>query len=187
MTDFLQRHIGEHIDLNDEEFHTVSKFFNSVKIRKRQFLIQENQSVDTMYLVKTGLLKSSLIDEIGKEHILQFANENWWISDFASFFKGEKSTVAVEVIEDAELFSITINDLEQLCKVMPKMEHFFRVKSNFGYVALQKRILSLMSHTAKERYDEFCLMYPNIFSRVPKRLIANYLGVTRETLSRLQM
>lgn len=92
----------------------------------------------------------------------------------------------MEALEDVELFSITLENMEKLCETLPKMEHFFRVKSNFGYVALQKRILSLMSQPAKERYDEFCKLYPNILNKVPKKLIANYLGISRETLSRLQ-
>lgn len=186
MTAFLKRHISELVDLSEAEYQIVSGFFKSINIRKRQFLIQENQTVDTMYLVTQGLLKSSLIDEIGKEHILQFACEDWWVSDFAAFFKKEKSIVAVEAIEDTEMLSLTWENMEMLCRELSKMEHFFRVKSNLGYVALQKRILSMLTNSAKVRYENFCNFYPNIVQRVPKQMIANYLGVSRETISRLQ-
>lgn len=186
MTAFLKEHISKLVDLTDEEYQVVAGFFKPVSIRKRQFLIQENQTVDAMYLVTHGLLKSSLIDDIGKEHILQFACEDWWASDFAAFFKQEKSTVAIDAIEDTEMLCITRENLEMLCREIPKIEHFFRVKSNLGYVALQKRILSMMTNSAKVRYEAFCNCYPHIVQRVPKQMIANYLGVSRETISRLQ-
>ena len=117
---------------------------------------------------------------------MQFACENWWISDFTAFFKKEKSTISIECIEDSDLLSISFSALELLCEKYPKIEHFFRVKSNLGYVALQQRILSLMTQSAKIRYDNFCKQYPEIIQKIPKQQIANYLGVSRETLSRLQ-
>lgn len=187
MTDIFKQHIAQLIDIEDDEYERVRTYFKTKNCRKRQFLVQEGQAVTQIYFVQKGLLKSSFVDDIGKEHILQFACENWWVSDFTAFYKQEISTIAVDCIEDAELLSISFQDLDLICKEIPKMEHFFRLKSNFGFVALQKRILSLMSDSAKSRYESFCQQYPNILQRVPKQLIANYLGLSRETLSRLQM
>lgn len=185
MEDFLKKHIQEIINLTDDEFETVASLFRKQKFRKRQFLIQENQFVKEIYLIEKGFLKSSFIDSTGKEHILQFAAPNWWISDFAAFFKQGLSSVAVDCIENAEVYSISYEDLDLLCAKIPKTEHFFRVKSNFGYIALQQRILSLMSKSAKERYEDFLQQYPGFIDHIPKQLIASYLGVSRETLSRL--
>ncbi len=187
MNDVFKQHIAELVEFSDEEYLLIMSYFKPVKFRKRQFVIQENQRVDQMFFVVKGLLKSSFIDDIGKEHILQFASENWWVSDFAAFYKQEKSTVAIECIEESELLGISFADLDRLCMEFPKMEHFFRLKSNFGYVALQKRILSFMVDSAKSRYDSFCTQYPHLIQRLPKQLIANYLGLSRETLSRLQV
>ena len=187
MNEILKQHIAELVAFSDEEYNIIMSYFKTVKFRKRQFAIQENQTVDQMYFVVKGLLKSSFIDDLGKEHILQFASENWWISDFAAFYKQEKSTVAVECVEDSELMGISFADMDKLFIAFPKMEHFFRLKSNFGYVALQKRILSFMMDSAKSRYDNFCTQYPHLIQRLPKQLIANYLGLSRETLSRLQL
>lgn len=185
MNHFLKAHIREIIDLSDDEFETVHPFFIRKKFRKRQFLIQENQPVHEIFLIEKGLIKSSFIDDTGKEHILQFAASNWWISDFAGFFKQTTSSVAVDCIEDAEVYSLSYENMNHLCSQMPRMEHFFRIKSNFGYVALQQRILSLMSKSAKERYEDFIRQYPGFIEHIPKQLIASYLGVSRETLSRL--
>lgn len=184
--ELFKEHVAEFVETNDIDYQLILSYFSLQKFRKRQFVIQENQNVEYVYFVKKGLLKSSFIDDLGKEHILQFASENWWISDFAAFYKQEKSTLSVECIEDSELLGITFENLDKLCKEIPKMERFFRLKSNYGYVALQKRILSLLSDSAKIRYESFCTMYPNIIQRIPKQLIANYLGLSRETLSRLQ-
>lgn len=185
MSQFLKNHIRQVTDLSDGEFETVRTFFTQKKFRKRQFLIQENQPVHEIYLIEKGFLKSSVIDDSGKEHILQFAAPNWWISDFAGFFKQEISSLAVDCIEDSEVYALSYTSLTLLCSEVPLMERFFRVKSNFGYVALQQRILSLMSKSAKERYEDFIRQYPGFIDHIPKQLIASYLGVSRETLSRL--
>ncbi|MDR2238035.1 MAG: Crp/Fnr family transcriptional regulator [Chryseobacterium sp.] len=185
MSDFLKVHIRETIPLSDDEFEHIIPFFTRKKFRKRQFLIQENQPVHEMYLIEKGILKSSIMDGTGKEHILQFAAPNWWISDFAAFFKQENSSLAVDCIEDTEVYAITHEQLNDLCSQLPAMEHFFRVKSNFGYVALQQRMLSLISQSAKERYEDFVRQYPGFAEHIPKQFIASYLGVSRETLSRL--
>lgn len=187
MNHFLKAHIQEIVSLSDDEFETVQALFIKKKFRKRQFLVQENQPVNEVFLIEKGFLKSSIIDSSGKEHILQFAAPNWWISDFAGFFKQEASSLAVDCIEEAEVYSISFENMNLLCSQMPKMEHFFRIKSNFGYVALQQRILSLMSKSAKERYEDFVKQYPGFTEHIPKQLIASYLGVSRETLSRLYL
>lgn len=185
MINFLHQHLSEVIEIDNDEFETVSKFFKPVKFLKRQFVIQENQSVDTMFFVVDGLLKSSLIDDTGKEHILQFATQNWWISDFQAYFKRERSTLAVQCLENSSLIGISFENFEKVCREFPAIEHFFRVKSNLGYAALQTRIVSLMSDSAKQRYEKFIDQYPDLFQKISKQLVANYLGVTRETLSRL--
>lgn len=185
MSHFLKEHIQAIIMLTDDEFEVVQGSFIKKRFRKRQFLIQEHQPVHEIFLIEKGILKSSFIDHTGKEHILQFAASNWWISDFAAFFKQETSSLAIDCIEDCEVYAISYEDLNTLCIKVPAIEHFFRVKSNFGYIALQQRILSLMSKSAKERYEDFIKQYPGFTDHIPKQLIASYLGVSRETLSRL--
>ena len=90
----------------------------------------------------------------------------------------------IDCIEDVELLCLSLQNRDKICADLHKIEHFFRRKSNFGYVALQRRILSLLNSNAKERYEQLLQNNPNLFQRVPKTLIASYLGVSRETLSR---
>ncbi|MCW3465327.1 Crp/Fnr family transcriptional regulator [Chitinophaga nivalis] len=184
MTDFLRQHLEELIPLSEEEFTYIRPHFSVLKKRKHQFLIQEKQPVNHIYLVEQGCVKAYHTDPEGKEYILQFAMEHWWVSDFQAFFKRTEATIEVDCIEDATIWALSYDDMEKVCAALPKFEHFFRKKSNMGYVALQARILSLLNKNAQERYDQFATLYPQLLQRIPKQLIAAYLGVSRETLSR---
>lgn len=173
--------------LSTTEFEHISSFFHTIKRKKHQFLVQAGDYVPNEYWVVKGCLKAYYLDEQGKEHILQFATENWWITDYSAFFFRERASIYIDCIEDCELLAIPYEKREELCRQSHAMEHFWRVKSNFGYVALQRRILSLLRMSAEERYKALLTRYPNLIQRVPKKMIASYLGVSRETLSRLQM
>lgn len=187
MIDFLRRHIEEIVALTDDEFAFVSSFFTVKRLRKHQFLVQQGEPVNSTYLTVSGCLKAYHLDQDGKEHILQFAVEDWWVSDFPAFYTRADATISVDCIEDSELLALSYDDREKICRAVHKMEHFFLVKSNFGFAALQQRILSLLNKNAYERYEQFALLYPQTLRRVPKRLIAAYLGVSRETLSRFAL
>lgn len=187
MSTFIRQHIEQIVTLTDSEFESIRQYYSPRRLRRRQFLVQEQQPVDDMYLVEKGLLKTSKVDNEGKEHIVQFASEHWWVSDFAAFYKREPATLSIDCLEDTELWSISYNGLAELCRRFPKMEHFSRVKGNFGYVAIQQRLVSMMTQSVKERYLQFLQQYPHLQQRIPKQLIAGYLGVSRETLSRITL
>jgi CRP-like cAMP-binding protein len=180
----LRQQIEEITSLSDEEFEYVLSHFETKKLKKHQFLIQENDLVKNDYFVLNGCLKSYHVDSNGKEHIVQFATQNWWITDFQAYFNKTNATLFIDCIEDCELLSLSLENREKLCSEMHKIEHFFRRKSNSGYVALQQRILSMLNNNPQERYDKLLLSNPILFQKVPKKLIASYLGVSRETLSR---
>nr|WP_294947623.1 hypothetical protein [uncultured Mucilaginibacter sp.] len=118
-------------------------------------------------------------------HILQFAMPTWWASDFNALYSRTKATINIDCITDAEVLMMHNDDREKICAELHPMEHFFRWRTNRGYVASQKRLLSLMNNNAKQRYEELLKQYPELYNMVPKNLIAAYLGVSRETLSRL--
>lgn len=181
----LKSHIDEIVPLTDDEFNYVLSHFRAINKRKHQFIVQEGELVSKEFWVIKGCLKSYFFDEADKEHILQFAVENWWSTDYDAFTNQTIAKTSVDCIEDCELLYITYDDREKLTSEMHKMERFWAKKSKSGYVALQNRILSLLKNTAKERYDMLLDQYPHLFQRVPKKLIASYLGVSRETLSRM--
>lgn len=182
----LRRHIEEIISLTDEEFDFIFGHFVPIKRKKHQYILQEGEVANKEYWIIKGCLKSFFLDEDGKEHILQFGMENWWITDYESFIKKTKSKTSIDCLEDSELLYITYENREKLTAEMHKMERFWAKKSKIGRIALQNRILSLLKNSAKERYELLLEQYPTLSQRVPKRLIASYLGVSRETLSRLR-
>lgn len=185
MSELLRQQIDRVVKLTDEEFNYVLSHFVPKKFTKYQFIIQEGQFVDYDYFVLSGCLKSYFTDSAGKDHIIQFGLKDWWITDYEAYYFKKRAIVSIDCIENCELLCLSNQHREKLCAELQKIEHFFRKKTNRRNVALQQRILSLMSSTAKERYDKLIEQYPELFQKVPKKLIAQYLGVTRETLSRL--
>jgi len=185
MSHILRQQIEKITALTDKEFEYILSHFVSKKFKKHQFVLQEGANAPNDFFILSGCLKSYFTDKNGKEHILQFGMQDWWITDYQAYYNQSKATINIDCIEDSELLCLTFQNREKLCAEMHKIEHFFRKKTNKRNVALQQRILSLLSNNAKEKYDQLLQLYPQLFQKVPKQLIASYLGVTRETLSRL--
>ncbi len=187
MSQQLRQHIEKIIPITDDEFEYVLSHFAVRKFKKHQFIVQEGQVVENDFFILSGCLKSYHTDSNGKQHIIQFGMEDWWITDYQAYYNQTKATVHIDCVEDTELLCLSYANREKLCAELHKIEHFFRKKTNKRNVALQDRILSLLSSNAKERYDKLLKQYPQLFQKVPKQLIASYLGVTRETLSRFNV
>lgn len=185
MNTALRQHIEKITALTDAEFDYFFSLFTLKKLKKHQFLIQEGAEVSNDYWVVKGLLKAYHTDEEGKMHILQFAMEDWWISDYQAYVNHTSATIAIDCIEDCELLVLSRDDKEKVCTELHSVANFFRKKSSVGYVALQQRILLLLNKNPQERYNRLFQLNPKLLQRLPKTLLASYLGVSRETLSRL--
>lgn len=185
MSQALRDHIEKITPLSDAEFEYLLSHFTVRHFKKHQFLLQVDDVVHNDFFVVKGLLKLYHTDADGKDHILQFAMEDWWICDYQAYFNQTPATLSIDCIEAVEVLCLSLQNRDKLCAELHKIEHFFRRKSNGGYIALQRRVLSLLNNNAKERYEQLLAQYPTLFQRVPKTLIAAFLGVSRETLSRL--
>ncbi|MGY3211836.1 Crp/Fnr family transcriptional regulator [Mucilaginibacter sp. HD30] len=181
----LRQHIEKITPLTDQEFDYILSHFTTRKLKKHQFLVQQDDLVNNDHFVTKGLLKAYYVNHTGKEHIMQFAFEDWWVSDYQAYFSQTPASLYIDCLEDVELLCLSLQNRDKICSELHQMEHFFRRKGNWGYVALQRRILSLLNDKPKERYEQLFTLYPSLFQRVPKTLLAAYLGVSRETLSRL--
>ncbi|NIG56387.1 Crp/Fnr family transcriptional regulator [Chitinophaga sp. Cy-1792] len=181
----LRDHFEKLISLTDAEYDYVMQFFKLRRVPKKQLLLQEGDNVSYEYFVVSGVLKAYVLDEEEKQHILQFAMEDWWTTDYLALYTGVPARVFLEAVEPTEVLCITKADKDQLCAAMHKMEHFFRIKNQHGYIGLQQRILSMLTNNAKDRYEQLLQQYPALIQRVPKHDLAAFLGVSRETLSRL--
>ncbi len=181
----LRQQIEEIVSLTDEEFERVVSYFEQKTFKKHHLIIQQGDYVQYDYFVAKGLMRAARISPEGKEHIVHFAMENWWITDPEAFHYRTKASLSVDCLEDSTVFSLTLENKEKMCSDLPKMEFFFRKKATAGYIALQKRIMCFISSKASDRYHNLLAQYPELIQRIPKTMIASYLGVSRETLSRL--
>jgi len=181
----LRTHIESVSQLTDEEFDYILSHFTLVKLKKHSSLVREGDLVKHEYFVLKGCLRSYVTDNAGKEFTYQFAVENWWISEREAFMKHIPASTAIECMEDCELLALSYDNRAKLGREIWKYEHYLAVKSNMGYVALQKRLQLLIMGSAKERFENFVHQYPHLYNRIPKTHIASYLGVSRETISRL--
>jgi CRP-like cAMP-binding protein len=181
----LRTHIEKVVRLTEAEAESVLAHFTYKRYRRHQFLVQEGESVPYIYFIVAGLVKLVYTDAKGKHHIASFAMEDWWETDSQAFFTQTRAVMALECIEDTDVFRLAFPDYQRLCAQVAKMEHFFLQKATFGYLGAQQRILSLLTTSAKERYEQLLERSPTLLQRVPKTQLASYLGVSRETLSRL--
>jgi cAMP-binding proteins - catabolite gene activator and regulatory subunit of cAMP-dependent protein kinases len=182
----LLTYISRYIQLTEEE---TNMFLSKVRIgqyKKGEYLVQNGQICRYESFVLKGCLRTYYIDNEGQEHIVMFAIENWWTADLGSFLTQTPSSYNVQCIEPCELAQLTYNDLEALYTAIPKLERFFRIIVQKAYVAAQKRIVNNFSLPAKERYIQFRERYPDIEQRVPQYMIASYLGITKEFLSKIR-
>jgi CRP-like cAMP-binding protein len=183
--EILKAHILKTATLTDEQFDYLFSHFKPKSFKKGQAIISEGDKVDHEYFVISGCLKAFFINDEIKMYILQFAMPTWWTSDFGALYNHTRATISVDCITDTEVLCLSNEDREKICSEIHQAEHFFRWRTNRGYLASQKRLLSFMNNDTKVRYEELLAMYPQLYNLVPKHLIAAYLGVSRETLSRL--
>lgn len=186
MFNLLRTHIEKRVQLTDEEFDIIIKFFKPKKLRKKQFLLHEGEVCKNIGFVKSGCLREYTIDNKGSEHIIQFAIEDWWISDPNSFLSGLPSTYNIDALEDSEVLLLEKSARENLLDSCPKMERFFRILIEANFVATQRRISDSLSTTAEERYLKFIKTYPKLIEQVSQNHIASYLGITPQSLSRIR-
>ena len=186
MFDLLHKNIISKIDLSEKEWNFARSLFVSRKLRKKQYLLQAGDVCGFIAFVNRGALRAYTIDVKGDEHISQFALEDWWISDMNSFLTGEPAVSNIDALEDSELLMLDKHFQEKLFEEIPRFERYFRLLIQSGHVALHKRLLSTITNTAEEKYLRMQKTYPNIIQRVPQHMIASYLGLKPETLSRIR-
>ncbi len=186
MFEVLFSKVEEKIKLSDIEKDICKSLFSPKKLRKRQYILQQDDICKNLIFVEKGILRSYSVDSKGNEHILQFAPEGWWISDVYSFLTGEAAVYNIEAIEDSELLLISRSSLDELYERVPKFERYFRLLSQANMVATHRRLTASLSDSADEKYLRLLSAYPNIVARVPQHMIASYLGITPETLSRVR-
>ena len=169
-----------------EELEIVAAAAVIKKVRKRQYLTQEGDVVKNHSFVTKGCLRTYTVDEKGVEHILNFAIENWWIGDRESIQTGQPSIYNIDAIEDSEVAIISKDKFDRLCVEVPAFNDMINKLLQKSFLVAQNRIHTFISLSAEEKYLSFQEKYPHLAMRVPQSMIASFLGITAETLSRVR-
>lgn len=184
--DPLINYINKFISLSEEEEAILISKINYRKYLKGQYIVQQGDVCKYECFIVKGCTKTFYVDDKGVEHIIMFAIEDWWTSDMGSFITQTPADFNVLCLENTELIQISYEESEELYQLIPKLERFFRLIIERGFVASQKRIIRNFSMTAKERYVIFSQTYPKLNQRIPQYMIASYLGITKEFLSKIK-
>jgi len=179
--------IKSSLDLTSEAEEFLYSLSKEKTISKGEVLIRQGQTVKKTYFVSDGCLRSFCTDKSGKEHTLQFAIKDWWISDFIAIYNNELATLTVECIKESKVIEFNASKLNNIYAQFPEFEAFQRKNLEQHVVSLHKRILNQLQLTARERYDLFVEQYNDIEQYTPNYHIASYLGITQQSLSRIRV
>jgi len=184
--DSILDNIKRYVVLSEAEKKRLIAIIRTTKIRKRQYIDQPGYVCKYRNYIVQGAFRSYYVDNDGKEHTIQIAIEDWFVSDFYSYITQTPATLYVEALEDSVIFQMTYEDIEGLCKEIHGLSEYFRVTTERAFAFSRNRALSNLSMTAEEKYLELLGRYPNIVHRVPQKVIASYLGITPEFMSKIR-
>jgi CRP-like cAMP-binding protein len=171
--------------LNGSETEEIKKAFVPRKIRKKQYLLQEGEVCKYMGFIVKGAMRQYSVDDKAVEHIVRLSIENWWAGDRESFTMLTPSVYNIDAWEDTDALLVTKADMNEVSKIPAVVEMMRKLDDNHAF-AYQKRLNAYISLSAEQRYEDFAKQYPEFLQRFPQHIIASYLGITKETLSRVR-
>ncbi|HMR18366.1 MAG TPA: Crp/Fnr family transcriptional regulator [Sphingobacterium sp.] len=186
MVEKLIQHIGSITPLTAVEEQIIKDLVREKTVLRKQFLHRTGDIAQFSAFVVQGCLRSYTIDRKGFEHILQFAPENWWISDMYSFIKNQPSELNIDALLDTQVLLLSRSCQLSIFDQIPKLERYFRILTENALAASNHRTMDYLSLPAKIRYQKFCDFYPTLIHSIPQKYIASYIGITPEFLSKLR-
>jgi len=188
MHESLIKHINSYIStpLTDSEAEQINNILVPKIIRKKQFFLQEGQVCKYSAFIVKGAMRQYSVDDKGAEHIVRLLIENWWAVDRESFVMLTPSPYNIEAWEDTEVLLVTYSDSLDMLNKIPLLTEWTRKLDENHAFAAQRRLSASISISAEKRYFDFSNAYPEFLQRFPQHMIASYLGITKETLSRLR-
>ena len=188
MNDFeaLIHHVNKRVPLTTAEADEFAKAFKLTKVKKRQFIIQPDFVPQYRSYVLQGSFRVYVVDDNGQDHTIQMSVEDWWVSDYNSYIFQKPATMFVVALEDSVILQLAYEKEQELKSANPKFETFFRIMAERTAAFFQRRIISSLTLTAEERYDDFLEKYPLLVNRMPQYAVASYLGMTTEFLSKIR-
>jgi len=182
----LLDYINRVVQLDQDEEKKLCELISYRKLLKGQYFLQQGDVCKFSGFVVSGCTKTFFVDEEGQEHVVMFSVEDWWTSDMGSFISQKPADFNVQCLENTTLIQISYENQGIMLREIPKLERFFRLIIERAFVSSQKRIVRNLSMSAKDRYLHFRNLYPKIEQRIPQYLIASYLGITKEFLSKIK-
>ncbi|KPM30219.1 cAMP-binding protein [Croceitalea dokdonensis DOKDO 023] len=171
--------------LSNEQKTLIEEIWYPKKLKKKQFLLQEGEICRFASFINKGAIRQYIVDDSGKENIVQLAIENWWITDRESLFNQIPSKYYIDAWEQTEVLLLKYKNLEKFQTIPAVKEMFWKMNQN-NHIASQNRLIDSVNHSAKENYTKLLKTNPDFIQRFPQHIIASYLGITKETLSRVR-
>ena len=178
--------IARYVELTEDEKQQFISILKTSRIKKRQFVIQPGYPCEYRHYILEGAFRVFYMDEDGKEHTISIGIEDWFFTDLYSYIYKEPATYFAEALEDSVIFKMKYDDIEELCSKTHAFCQFFRRVTEKAFANSRKRIISNISKSSEERYWEYVEKYPQIVNRVPQYVIASYLGISAEFVSKIR-
>lgn len=182
----LLDHIRKYIPLTPELESQIPGYLERVEFGKKEILLPANRLCDRLFFIERGCVHAFFVDQYGVEKSVQFALENWWISDYQAFYKKKQTDVTIQAVEESVVWSISKERYDSLLADHPATESYFRQMYEIGYGAVINRIKYLFNYSKEEVFYNFSEQFPYFVQRVPQYILATYLGLTPEYLSKLR-
>lgn len=186
MYDNLIAHIRKFVSLSDREADVLGEYVRYEKVRKKDFLLEEGQVCFYNWFVIRGCLRSYFLKENGNKQMVQFAIENWWLTDYKSFDQKKPSRLFIQAVEDTQVLRIDDRTQDELFQKLPQLERYFRLILQKSYGASVMRFQYFYEFSPEERFRNFNNQFPDFVQRVPQYMLASYLGFTPEFLSKIR-
>jgi CRP-like cAMP-binding protein len=186
MYEKFKEYLIERAEITEEQFQQLTEVLHFKTFPKGQFVLNKGNVCKHSFFVEKGLLRFYSIDETGKDQIIQFAPENWFVSDRSSAYFNEPSDFFIDAIEETNVVLIDQDFIKLASEISPSYRQFNEKILQNHIRHLQKRVTLLLGATAETRYLDFIKRYPDLMLRVPQWMIASYLGITPESLSRVR-
>ncbi len=182
----ILNNINRYVSLSAEEENRLKSIIKTSKVKKKQFIIQPGFVCQSRTYIVEGAFRVFYLDDEGKEHTVSIGIEDWFVTDFYSYINQVPALNFAEALEDSTIFQMRYEDIEPLCKEIHSLSEYFRLTTEKAFAFSRRRVISNISKTAEERYDEYIAKYPHIVNRVPQYVLASYLGMTPEFLSKIR-
>jgi len=182
----LTDHLHRFISLNEDELQLLHSKLQYRNVNNKEFLLKEGQVCGALYFIVKGCFRMYTITDSGTEQIIQFAIDNWWITDYTSLDTKKASMFNIQAVEHSEVIVLEKHIQEELFEEIPKLERYFRLILQRAYAATLMRIQYIFNQSGEERYHHFNSLFPDFVQRIPQYMLASYLGFTPEFLSKIR-